>query len=286
MNRKLDVVCSPHMGYCFGVKRAMSIIDKGISSGGSRVYTIGDVIHNRQAVERLKIRGMMPVGSLDEISEGDTLVIRAHGVDPKILEMAKLRKIRILDTTCPFVGKSHDHVKKLADESSQVIIIGDASHPEVRGIAGRAYGGALIIDSTEEAERVEVKRKAGVVIQTTYSRDKAMAIIEILKKRISDLTVFDTICQATMLRREATLELAREVDMILVIGGRESSNTRRLYQMCIDKGIKARFIETAGEIDPSWFKGCVRVGLTTGTSTPDWVIEEVLTRLSTIDPGI
>ncbi len=282
MNRKLEVICSPHMGYCFGVKRAMSIIDEGISAHDRKVYTIGDVIHNRQAVESLKARGMVPVSSLDDIGEGDTLVIRAHGVDPSILELARLRKIRIIDTTCPFVAKSHDHVKRLADESCQVIIIGDANHPEVRGISGRAYGGALIIDSADQAGQVAVRQRAGVVIQTTYSRDKALSIIDILKKRIPDLIVFDTICQATTLRREATLELATEVDMILVIGGRESSNTKRLYQMCLDRGIKARFIETAEEIDAGWFEGCSKVGLTTGTSTPDWVIDEVFNRLSTI----
>jgi 4-hydroxy-3-methylbut-2-enyl diphosphate reductase len=162
------------------------------------------------------------------------------------------------------------------------VIIGDSSHPEVRAISGQAGPEPVILSTIEEASSVSGIDRAGVVIQTTFSREKANLIIEVLGTKIPDLRVHDTICQATVLRREATLELARSVDMVLVVGGRGSSNTKRLYQMCIDAGITARFIETAEEIEPSWFSDGDRVGLTTGTSTPDWVIEDVLARLREI----
>jgi 4-hydroxy-3-methylbut-2-en-1-yl diphosphate reductase len=282
MRRRLEVILSPHMGYCFGVKRAMRLIDDGLARGETAIRTIGDVIHNPQAVERLRARGVLPVSSLDEIEEGQTLVIRAHGVDPAIIESARRRGIRIIDTTCPFVQRAQNYVRRIAEEGRRVIVIGDPSHPEVQGISAQAGGGAFIVQSPSQTEDLPPIEAAGVVIQTTFSRERAMEIVARLQERIDDLRVYDTICQATELRREATGELAADVDMILVVGGKGSSNTKRLYQMCLEERIPARFIETADEIDPSWFDRRERVGVTTGTSTPDWIIEEVLERLRQI----
>lgn len=278
----LEVIVSPITGFCFGVKRAMSLIDEGLGDGGKTLYSIGDVIHNPQAVEELKSRGVTPVASMNELSAGDALIIRAHGVMPDLIEEARSRGIDLIDTTCPFVQKSQKYVRQMADEGRKVIIIGDSTHPEVRAISGQAGPDPVIISTPEEAQSINGIDCAGVVVQTTLSREKAMQIVAELEKNIADLRVHDTICQATVLRREATLELARNVDMVLVVGGKGSSNTKRLFQMCSDEGITARFIETAEEIDPSWFDDGDRVGLTTGTSTPDWVIEEVLSRLSEI----
>lgn len=282
MSRRLEVVLSPHTGFCFGVKRAMRLIDEGLARSGTSIRTIGDVIHNPQAVERLRARGLLPVSSLDEIAEGETLVVRAHGVDPALLEEARRRGIDIIDTTCPFVQRSQTYVRQIAGEGRRVLVIGDPTHPEVKGISARAGGEAIIIQSTGDVDDLPPIAEAGVVIQTTYSRERAMEIVEKLRERIDDLRVYDTICQATEMRRQATRELAARVDMILVIGGRGSSNTKRLYQMCLDAGIPARFIETADEIDLSWFEECERVGLTTGTSTPDWIIDDVLVLLKRI----
>ncbi len=280
MGRKIKIITSLHTGYCFGVKRAMGLIDKGLEGCGRKLYSIGPVIHNPQAVQKLKSRGVIPVSSIDELGPGDTLIIRAHGVAPEIIEKCVDRGIMLIDTTCPFVKRIHKYVKEMSGGSRRIIIIGDEKHPEVRGIAGRARDDSIIINSRDAVERVPELEKAGVVIQTTFSREEANAIIDGLKKRIKDIRVHDTICEATTLRREATLKLAGEVDMILVIGGKDSSNTRRLYQMCLDNEIPAKFIETASEIDDSWFDGFSKIGLATGTSTPDWIIAEVLERLS------
>ena len=278
----LEVILSPITGFCFGVKRAMSLIEEGLGDGEKNIYSIGDVIHNPQAVDALKSKGVIPVRSMAEMSAGDTLIIRAHGVMPDLIEEARKRGINLIDTTCPFVQKSQEYVRQMAEEGRKVIIIGDSSHPEVRAISGQAGPDPIIISTISEAESVGTIDRAGVVIQTTFSREKAMRIIDKLEKSIDDLGVHDTICQATVLRREATLDLAISVDIVLVVGGKGSSNTKRLYQMCIDEGITARFIETSDDIDPSWFKDGDKIGLTTGTSTPDWVIENVLVRLREI----
>ena len=286
MKRKLEIILSPHTGYCFGVKRAMRLINQGLADHPTaRIYTLGDIIHNPQAVKRLKESGVEPADSLDEIEEGSILVIRAHGVQPVLIEEARARGIHLLDATCPFVQRSQNYVRKLTGESYRVIVIGDGEHPEVKSIAGHAGDGAIIIDNADDAVNVPPLEKAGVVIQTTFSKEKAQSIIAILEERVEYLRVYDTICQATVLRREATLDLSMDVDLMLVVGGKKSSNTKRLYQMCLDAGILAHFVETADEIDPDWFEGCEKIGLTTGTSTPEWVIDRVLERLEEISRG-
>lgn len=286
MKRKLEIIISPHAGYCFGVKRAMRLIHQGLTErSASKIYTIGDIIHNPQAVERLRESGVEPADSLDEIEEGSVLVIRAHGVQPELIEEAKARGIQLLDATCPFVQRSQNYVRKLTGESYRVIIIGDEEHPEVKSIAGHAGDGAIIIGNPDDAGNVPLLEKAGVVIQTTFSKERAQEIIAALEKRVEHLRVYDTICQATVLRREATLDLSKDVDLMLVVGGKKSSNTKRLYQMCLDAGIRAHFVETADEIDPAWFEGCEKIGLTTGTSTPEWVIDRVLERMGELSGG-
>ena len=286
MKRKLEVIVSPHTGYCFGVKRAMRLIEQGIECFGATIYTLGDVIHNPPEVERLKARGVLPVESLDEVEEGGTLVLRAHGVHPDIVREARRRGVRILDATCPFVQRSQYFVKLFSEESRPVIIIGDREHPEVKGIAGHAGSTAIIVKDWDEAERIPPLATAGVVIQTTFTRDEADRIIDVLARKVTDLRVQDTICQATEARREATLTLAKRVDLMLIVGGRNSSNTKHLYQTCVDTGVPARFVESPEEIDPAWFAHAGRVGLTTGTSTPDWLIDAVLARLRSISENL
>jgi small subunit ribosomal protein S1 len=282
MKRKLEVIVSPHTGYCFGVKRAMRLIDQGLECFGGTIYTLGDIIHNPPEVARLKARGVLSVESLDEVEEGGTLVIRAHGVHPDVMREIQRRGFKFLDATCPFVQRSQHFVKLFSEEARPVIIVGDRQHPEVKGIAGHAGSTAIIVRDPAEAERIAPLETAGVVIQTTYSRDEAERVIDVLARKIPILHVRDTICQATEARREATIALARQVDLVLVVGGRNSSNTKRLFQVCADAGVAARFVESPEEIVPSWFPGVKRVGLTTGTSTPAWLIDAVLERLRSI----
>jgi len=285
MKRRLEIIRSPHAGYCFGVKRAMRLIEQGFESPGSVIYTLGDVIHNPPEVARLRAKGVRSVSSPDEVPPGATLVLRAHGVHPDLVLGAEHRGIRIIDATCPFVQRSQQFVKRFHEESRRTIIIGDRDHPEVLSIAGHAGSDAIIVKTTEEAGALEPFEKAGVVIQTTFPRAEAERIVEVLERKIDDIRVHDTICHATEARRDATLALARRVDLMLVVGGRNSSNTNGLYQMCVRAGVPTRLIEAAGEIDPAWFHGTTRVGLTTGTSTPDWIIDEVIARLDDVACG-
>ncbi len=282
MSRKLEIIRSPHTGYCFGVKRAMKMIEKGINNSSERIYTLGDIIHNPQEVRRLEEKGIKSVDSVEEVEAGSTLVLRAHGVRPEVVTRAEERGITVMDATCPFVQRSQRYVNKLLNDSFRIIILGDRNHPEVQSIAGHSNDNAVIINSMDEARKMDRMERAGVVIQTTLDGEFARKIVDVLRGRVKKLRIYDTICKATVLRREATLGLSGEVEIMLVVGGRNSANTRRLYNMCLENGIDAKFIETSDEIDPEWFENCKRVGITTGTSTPDWVIEGVINRMREI----
>ncbi|MDD4856512.1 MAG: 4-hydroxy-3-methylbut-2-enyl diphosphate reductase [Candidatus Krumholzibacteria bacterium] len=286
MKRKIEILTSSHAGYCFGVKRAMRLIEQGLASVGEPIYTLGDVIHNPPEVERLRARGVRSVASLEEVAAGGTLVLRAHGVHPDLIQEARRRGILILDATCPFVQRSQSFVKQYSEESLLVIIIGDRDHPEVQGIAGHAGKGVIIVRDEVEAASVVPIDKAGVVIQTTFARGDADKVIKVLSGRVRDLRVRDTICQATEARRAATLALAKKVDLMIVVGGRNSSNTKSLFQVCIDAHVPTHLIESADEIDSAWFERVRRIGLTTGTSTPDWLIDAVLARIAGVADGL
>jgi 4-hydroxy-3-methylbut-2-enyl diphosphate reductase len=263
----------------------MRIIERGLDGVGNSIYTLGAVIHNPLEVERLRARGVHPVESLDDVPRGGTLVLRAHGVRPDLIADAERRGIRILDATCPFVQLSQRHAKRFAEESIPVIIVGDRAHPEVQGLAGHAGPDALVVRDAREAAEIGPLERAGVVIQTTFSRREAEDIIAALRGRVRDLIVRDTICQATEARRDAMLDLARTVDCLLVIGGANSSNTLRLYRECVESGVPARLVESDRDIDPAWFASARRVGVTTGTSTPAWIIDAVIARLDEISRG-
>ncbi|HMA75808.1 MAG TPA: 4-hydroxy-3-methylbut-2-enyl diphosphate reductase [Candidatus Krumholzibacteriaceae bacterium] len=281
MNEKFKIITSPHMGYCFGVKRAIKLLMEGVGEfGGDNIYTLGEIIHNPQAVQKIKNMGVKSAESLSDVSKGDTLVIRAHGVERDIFDAARRKRINLIDTTCPFVKRSQEYVQRLHSQGRSVIIIGHSDHPEVIGISGHAKNKPIVIKSVEEAESLSSLRKAGVITQTTFSREKSDLFIEVLKNHIPDLIVYDTICQATVRRQIATMSIASEVDIMLVVGGKKSSNTKRLHMMCLENGISSKHIEVAAEIDPGWFEGVDKIGLTTGTSTPDWVIEEVEKKLN------
>ncbi len=280
MEHSIEIIESPHTGYCFGVKRAMSLLKEGMHDRiDGKIYTLGEIIHNPQAIERLSQSGVNAANNLSEVEEGGTVVIRAHGVHPDVLKEAEKKNINVIDTTCPFVQRSQTYVKMLSEEGRDVIIIGDRRHPEVKGISGHVKNNSLVINSLEETSLASGLSKAGVVTQTTFSHKKSGQIIEKLMTMIEDLKVYDTICRATIKRRKATMDIASQVDMILVVGGKGSSNTNRLHIMCVENGIYSRLIETADEIKSEWFDSIKKVGLTTGTSTPDWVIQEVKEKL-------
>ncbi len=278
----MKVELASHSGFCFGVKRAIKLAFQAAGDEKAKpVCSLGPLIHNPQVVEELRCRGVKVVESVKEAREG-TLIIRSHGVRPSVLTEAKDRGLRIVDATCPLVKKVQDLAKILDEESYSVVIIGERGHYEVKALLGFAGDGALVIESLEEARRANKARRLGILSQTTQSVDNFKEIVGELSSKAEEIKLFNTICAATRKRQEATLSLSRGVDLMLVLGGRGSANTRRLAQISQEAGTETHHLEVAKEINFSWLEGKKRVGVTAGASTPDWIIKEVIDKLEKI----
>jgi small subunit ribosomal protein S1 len=276
---KLKVKVARQVGYCYGVKRALDMARSATGQGREPINTLGPIIHNPQVVESLKREGVGVVGSLNEI-DGGTVIIRSHGVAPETIDAAKAKGINVLDATCPFVKKAQQKAAELATNGYYVIILGEKDHPEVLGIMGHAGGRALVIEQAEDLMLVPKKeRKVGLVVQTTQSAEKLQEIAGKLVAMVAELKVYNTICNATSRRQEDALKLTDSVDVMLVLGGKNSANTSRLAEMCEETGTPTYHIETADEIDAAWFKQGDSVGVTTGASTSTDILEEVVAAL-------
>ncbi|WP_026766021.1 4-hydroxy-3-methylbut-2-enyl diphosphate reductase [Selenomonas ruminantium] len=268
----MEVILADYLGFCYGVKRAVTIAQENASADGTS-STLGPIIHNPQVVERLKTQGVGTVDALAEMDKG-TVIIRSHGVGPEIYEEAERRGLNLVDATCPHVKKAQLSAKKLADSSCKVVIVGEKKHPEVHSIFEWSGGKAVVVETEEEAEALDSCAKLGVVCQTTFSGDKFKSIVTRLLDKSRDVHIQRTICTATDQRQKAALELAAKVDMMLVIGGKNSANTTRLAQICAEKCLTYH-IETAEELQDEWFDKIEKIGITAGASTPDWIIKEV-----------
>ncbi|GAA0207314.1 4-hydroxy-3-methylbut-2-enyl diphosphate reductase [Selenomonas dianae] len=268
----MEVILAEHLGFCYGVKRAIEIARENASPNGTS-STLGPIIHNPQMVERLKNEGVGTVGSLDEMKDG-LVIIRSHGVGPKVYEDAESRGLELVDATCPHVKKAQLSAKLLSEEGYTVVIIGEKNHPEVKSIFEWTARGAYIIETEAEAEKLPRIGKLGIVSQTTFSAERFQRIVSRLLEKSREIKILRTICTATDLRQTAALELAEKVDMMLVIGGKNSANTSRLAQICATK-CKTYHIETVAELQDDWMKGVNKIGITAGASTPDWIIKEV-----------
>ena len=268
----MEVILAEHLGFCYGVKRAIEIARENASPNGTS-STLGPIIHNPQMVERLKNEGVGTVGSLDEMKDG-LVIIRSHGVGPKVYEDAESRGLELVDATSPHVKKAQLSAKLLSEEGYTVVIIGEKNHPEVKSIFEWTARGAYIIETEAEAEKLPRIGKLGIVSQTTFSAERFQRIVSRLLEKSREIKILRTICTATDLRQTAALELAEKVDMMLVIGGKNSANTSRLAQICATK-CKTYHIETVAELQDDWMKGVNKIGITAGASTPDWIIKEV-----------
>ncbi len=268
-------------GFCFGVKRAVDIARNCLKTGYKPdVYTIGPLIHNRQVTDLLTREGVIIIDDINQINGPGTLIIRSHGVAPTILHEASKKGLKVIDATCPFVKKVQRTVQKLVQRNIPVIVVGDPEHPEVKGILGWSGNKAMVVREPEQVKELGFLPQVGVVAQTTQRLDNFQAVIHALEDSGSRVHVFNTICSATAERQEETLKLAKQVDAMLVLGGKNSANTYRLAQLCRTTGIPVYWVETAEEIDPEWFTGLRAVGITAGASTPGWIIEEVYCKMS------
>ncbi|MQY67659.1 MAG: 4-hydroxy-3-methylbut-2-enyl diphosphate reductase [Dehalococcoidia bacterium] len=272
------------IGFCFGVKRAVEILEKVCRERGG-VETLGAVVHNQQVLQRLAGIGVKVAKDIDDI-EGKAVAISSHGVAPEVEEKIKARKIDIVDTTCPFVHRLQAAARRLAQAGFLVVIYGDADHTEVRGVLGWAEGkGLATLDEKDIFKLEPLPRRIGVLSQTTQI---PADFVNFVKKLIdgaftrdSELRVIDTICHDIRKRQAQALELAGKVDLILVIGGKGSANTNRLAELC-SAVTETHLVETAKDIKPEWFKGKQNIGVTSGASTAEATIEEVLARLESL----
>lgn len=268
----MNVTIAKACGFCYGVRRAVDMA----SAAETGTKTLGPIIHNPQVVARLSAQGVVPVDSLDEVENGETVLIRSHGVGPDVYEEAARRCIHLIDATCPHVKKAQQDAKKIVEEGKKLVIIGEKSHPEVISISQWGANRAIIIDREMEAEHIPFFESLGVVVQTTFSQEQFKRITDILKTKTNYLDVHMTICTATQQRQNAAVELAGKVDAMIVVGGRNSANTGRLAQVCREQGCPTYHIETAAELDTAAFCGMNHIGITAGASTPDWIIQEVV----------
>ena len=275
----MEIEKASEMGFCFGVRRAIDMVEKA-ARGRGPMQTLGALVHNRQVVDGLASRGISIASNLEEV-DGRIIAIASHGVGPKILEDAKARGYEIVDATCPFVRKVQVAARKLSKAGFWVLVFGDAAHPEVQGVLG--YAGEQASASLEVPNLSGLPKRLGIVCQTTQNQERFTEFLEKVVSqglsRFSEIHVVNTICDATRRHQVAALELTKRVDLMFVIGGYDSANTKRLAKICSDTSIPTFHIEGAADIDSNWLSGYNRIGITAGASTPDEVIDDVVSAL-------
>ena len=274
----MKVTLAKSAGFCFGVKRAVEMVYKEAETG-KKVYTLGPIIHNEQVVQDLEQKGVRVIDTPEELSKAEdaTVIIRSHGISADVYHQLEDKKVRIVDATCPFVSKIHRIVEKKYQEGSCIVIVGNANHPEVEGINGWCNGAATVIGSVSEAENYsqEPARKLCVVAQTTFNYKKFKDIVDIFSKKSYDIDVMNTICNATEERQTEAAAIAGDSDAMIVIGGKNSSNTQKLYEICKNVCPDTHFIQTLDDLDLKQFQSFRSVGITAGASTPNTIIKEV-----------
>lgn len=275
----MKVIKARHAGACYGVQRALDMAEATILDG-CNAYTLGPLIHNPQVVSNLAENGVAVAQSIDDVEDG-IVIIRSHGVVPQVKVEAEKRGLPLIDATCPHVARAQKAAATLAEEGYNVVIVGESGHPEVEGMMAYAQTDNNTVVAVTNASELpdSLEEPIGIVVQTTQAKEHLDDVIAALEKRGITPYVKNTICFATRQRQEAAAELASEVDAILVIGGRNSSNTTRLHEICKRACARSFHIEVPDEIDPSWFEGCEVIGVTAGASTPEYQIDAVLSYL-------
>lgn len=275
-------------GFCFGVKRAISIANEtaGKAAGGADpknlpIHSLGPLIHNPQAVEELEKKGVHVVESVDDIPCGK-VIVRSHGITRRDAEALAGREVQIIDATCPFVKKAQEYALQLSREGYAVTVVGDANHPEVKSIISYIEAGVPIFTSLAHLREAAGIRKVGIVAQTTQSFENLMEFVSVALKKIPEVRVYNTICNATVLRQRESTAVARQADAMIVLGGYNSANTRRLAEICREHNGRVHHIETARELSPETLADVSCVGVTAGASTPAWIIDELVERIRSI----
>jgi len=283
---KVKVEKARALGSCFGVRRAIKIIEKAAKEH-QEIATLGPIVHNRLVVAKLTDIGVKVINELDQVQDR-VIAITSHGAPPQLLSQIQARKLRVIDTTCPIVRSAQKAAKKLAQAGLCVIIFGEATHPEVKGLLGWAGNNAVATMDGGEVAKLKLPRRLGIVSQTTQSHPKFVEftneLISAVFPNVQELRIINTLCQETRKRQEAALELAGKSDLMIVVGGHNSANTQRLAEVC-SPIVETHLIETAAEIEKNWLSGKQHIGVTAGASTPDEAIEEVVLKLKSLASG-
>ncbi len=282
--RPLKVFLAQPRGFCAGVERAIEIVERALKIYGPPVYVRHEIVHNKRVVNNLSSKGAIFVQELDQIPPGAVTIFSAHGVAQKIEDTANDRKLPVLDATCPLVAKVHREGQRYSSKGYEVILIGHEGHPEVEGTMGRISGDVYLVSNTKDVYKLKVKnpKKLSYISQTTLSVDDTKVVIEALKKRFPEIEGPDVkdICYATQNRQSAVRDLVDHVDLILVVGAKNSSNSNRLRDLGEESGVDTYLIETADDLDRTWFDNVESIGISSGASTPDELVKEVIKRIS------
>ena len=280
----LTILLAAPRGFCAGVDRAIEIVEKALELYGAPIYVRHEIVHNRWVVEELRAKGVVFVQEVDEIPDGGITVFSAHGISEKVENTAKLRALPVIDATCPLVTKVHNEAKRYEREGYEIILIGHAGHPEVEGTSGRVKKVYLVENEADVARLSPASSKLAYVTQTTLSVDDTKAIIAALKEKFPAIEGPETkdICYATQNRQQAVKELAKKVQLLVVVGSKNSSNSNRLRDLGAEMGIPAYLIDDATDIKPEWLNGIASLGLTAGASAPEHLVARVIAYLSTL----
>ena len=284
-NKHLKIILAQPRGFCAGVERAIEIVERALKIYGPPVYVRHEIVHNKRVVNNLSSKGAIFVKELDQIPEGAVTVFSAHGVSKKVEDPANVRNLPVLDATCPLVAKVHKEGQRYSKDGFEVILIGHEGHPEVEGTMGRISGPVYLVSNTDDVKKLKVNNpdKLSYVSQTTLSVDDTRDVINALQERFPNIIGPDVkdICYATQNRQSAVRDLVKNVDLVLVVGARNSSNSNRLKDIGSESGVNTYLIETADDMSMEWFENVKSVGITSGASTPDELVKEVIDQIST-----
>ncbi len=273
----MEIMTAKTAGFCFGVKRAIDIAFQIAMEKRKGIYTLGPIIHNPQVVDKLKEKGIIPIENIKAKKDIRALIIRTHGIPLKLSKEISSKGYEIIDATCPFVKKAQYYAKLLSEEGYQVIILGEKNHPEVKSLMSYVIDNAIVIDGKTSLPKL--RSRVGIVVQTTQPLDVLKKVLSEAIVHAKEIKVYNTICNSTALRLKETENMANKVDVMFVVGGKNSANTTQLTKLCKSLSVPTHHIETSSEIRKEWIEKAKKIGITAGASTPKWIIKEVEKRI-------
>lgn len=283
----MEIIIASNAGFCFGVDRAFKLTEKELLNKENSMYSLGPLIHNPQVVEYFENKGLKVINQIEELEEDplniNKLIIRSHGVSKEVIDKIEDNNLKFTDTTCPYVKSIHNRVEEFKNQGYNIIIVGDPTHPEVIGINGWCDNEAYVVNSVSEAYSLQNMDRICIVCQTTYKKENFDKLVDIIREKSNNIKIFNTICNATKLRQESCKEVSSQVDLMIVIGGYHSSNTKKLAEISRENCKNVYHIERVEELDLKEIKNYKKIGITAGASTPDWIIKEVIETMDNIN---